>query len=60
MDDEEVLRMVEGIVERLMARQSPGKPDFYALSEARRAVKRARDDLKPGRYAGPPRETRAM
>lgn len=49
MDDDEVLRMVEGVVERIMARQHPGRPAFYALGEAHRAVRRARRVMQPGR-----------
>ncbi len=49
MDDDDALRMVEGVVERVMARQHPGRPAFYALSEAHRAVRRARRELIPAR-----------
>ncbi len=49
MEDDDVLKMVEGVVERLMARQHPGRPAFYALGEAHRAVRRARIELSPSR-----------
>jgi len=49
MEDDDVLKMVEGVVERVMARQHPGRPAFYALGEAHRAVRRARFELHPAR-----------
>ena len=61
MDDEDALRMAERIVETVMARQHPGLPAFYALSEAHRAVRRAMEGLDPSHFAGASAEAaRAM
>ena len=61
MGDEDALRMAERIVETVMARQHPGLPAFYALSEAHRAVRRAMDGLAPSHFAATPSEgARAM
>ena len=61
MGDEDALRMAERIVETVMARQHPGLPAFYALSEAHRAMRRAMEDLDPSHFAGSPSEgARAM
>jgi len=46
MDDEDALKLVEGVVERIMARQHPGRPAYYALSEAHRAIRRAKQDIE--------------
>lgn len=45
MDDQDALKMAERIVETVMARQPAGRPAFYALLEAHRAVRRAMGDL---------------
>lgn len=47
VEDREALKMVEYAVERVMARQHPGRPAFYALLAAHREVRRARQALEP-------------
>lgn len=46
MDDEQALQMAMGVIERVMARQHPGRPAFYALTHARREIKSAQSDIR--------------
>ena len=45
MNDAEALKVAQGIVERIMAKTSPGRPAFYALGHARREIERAAVDV---------------
>lgn len=58
MDDADALKLAEGVIERVMARQHPGRPAFYSLIEARNALKRAQFDLSPSRFGMLQHETR--
>jgi hypothetical protein len=46
IDDEDALLMAEGVLERVMAKQFPGRPAFHLLTQARQAIRKARDDIR--------------
>jgi len=46
MNDEEALKVAQGIVERVMAKTPPGRPAFYAFGHAQREIEKAAHDVR--------------
>ena len=45
-DDQDALNQAVALLDRVMGRQHPGRPSFYALSRAIRSVQDAAQDLR--------------